>query len=148
LGLSQRQMGNDDEGIESIKKALEIEPNHPSWWIQLGSGYVKQKKVPEAKDAFQHAADDTTASGQQSSATGLQQLGFYSLTEKDYAKAKSQLEESAKRDPKQAMTWVWLGQARQNAGDRAGAIDAYKKALELKSGQGDAVKGLKALGAQ
>ena len=45
------------------------------------------------------------------------------------------------------MTWVWLGQARQNAGDRAGAVDAYKKALELKPGQPDAPKGLKSLGA-
>jgi tetratricopeptide (TPR) repeat protein len=147
VGLSQRQLGNDEAGIESMKKALEIEPVHASWWIQLGSGYVKQKNVAAAKDAFQHAADDTTEAGRLSSAIGLQQLGYYALIEKNYAKAKELLEESAKRDPKQAMTWVWLGQARQNAGDRAGAIDAYKKALELKPGQGDALKGLKALGA-
>ena len=61
--------------------------------------------------------------------------------------AVEQLEESAKRDQKQAMTWVWLGQARQNAGDRNGAVEAYRKALELKPGQPDATKGLKSLGA-
>jgi len=109
---------------------------------------VKKKMVPDAKIAFQHAADDTTESGKPSSAIGLQQLGFYSLTEKDYGKAKEQLEESSKRDPKQAMTWVWLGQARQNAGDRAGATEAYRKALELKPGQPDATKGLISLGAK
>jgi len=147
-GLSKRAMGDDDAGIESIKKALEIEPAHAAWWIQLGSGYVKKKMIPEAKDAFQRAADDTTEAGKPSSAIGLQQLGFYSLTEKSYTKAVEQLEESSKRDPKQAMTWVWLGQARQNAGDRSGAVDAYHKALEIKPGQPDATKGLKSLGAQ
>ena len=140
-------MGDDDAGIESIKKALAIEPAHAPWWIQLGSGYVKKKMIPEAKDAFQHAADDTTAAGASSSATGLQQLGFYSLTEKSYGKATEQLEESVKRDPKQCMSWVWLGQARQNAGDKSGAIDAYRKALDCKPGQPDATKGLKSLGA-
>jgi tetratricopeptide (TPR) repeat protein len=77
VGLSQRQLGNDAAGIESMKKALEIEPESlRSWWIQLGSGYVKQKADPGAKDAFQHAADDTTKpagrlrrSGSSSSAT-------------------------------------------------------------------------------
>ena len=107
----------------------------------------RQAALLVAKIAFQHAADDTTESGKQSSAIGLQQLGFYSLTEKSYSKAVEQLEESARRDPKQAMSWVWLGQARQNAGDRAGAVDAYKKALEIKPGQPDATKGLKSLGA-
>jgi tetratricopeptide (TPR) repeat protein len=148
LGLSQRAMGEDETGIESIKKALALEPNHAPWWIQLGSGYVKKKDIANAKDAFQHAAEDTTAGGQQASAIGLQQLGFYSLTEKSYGKAVDQLEESARRDPKQCITWVWLGQARQNAGNKSGAIEAYKKALDCKPGQADAVKGLKSLGAQ
>ena len=103
--------------------------------------------MASAKDAFQHAGDDTTEAGKASSAIGLQQLGFYALIEKDYAKARQLLEESARRDPKQAMTWVWLGQARQNGADRAGAIEAYRKALELKPGQADATKGLKSLGA-
>ena len=62
------------------------EPYHAAWAIQLGSGYVKKKMIPEAKDAFQRAANDTSESGKPSSAIGLQQLGFYSLTEKSYAK--------------------------------------------------------------
>jgi tetratricopeptide (TPR) repeat protein len=141
-GLSQRGMGDDDAGIESMKKALELEPDHPSWWIQLGSGYSKKKMVAEAKGAFEKASADSGQAG----AIGKQQLGFYALTEKNYAKAVDLLEESARLDPKQCITWVWLGQARQNGGNKAGAIDAYRKALDCKPGQPDALKGLKMLG--
>lgn len=143
LGLSQRAIGNDEAGIESIKKALELEPNHPSWQLQLGSAYSKQQKEADAKAAFQAASTDSGTTG----AIALQQLGFFELKAKNYAKAVELLEQSAARDPKQFMTWVWLGQARQNSGNRAGAIEGYRKALELKPGQGDAVKGLKSLGA-
>lgn len=144
LGLSQRGAGDDAAGIESIKKAVELDPKRYSWWLQLGSGYGKQKMLAEAKLAFQQASQDSGQTG----ATAFQQLGYYELIAKNYAKAIEQLEQSARLDAKQVMTWVWLGQARQNSANKAGAIEAYRKALQIKPGQPDALKGLKSLGAQ
>jgi predicted TPR repeat methyltransferase len=41
--------------------------------------------------------------------------------------------------------WVWLGQGRQNAGDRSRAIECYRKVLVLDPNNRDADKGLKIL---
>jgi cytochrome c-type biogenesis protein CcmH/NrfG len=40
---------------------------------------------------------------------------------------------------------VWLGQAYQNSGQKAKAIESYRKALELDPKQPDARNGLKQL---
>jgi superkiller protein 3 len=142
LGLSQRALGDDASGMASLQKAVELDPNQASWWLQLGAGHAKLKALTEARSAFQNAARDSSTTG----AIALQQLGYYDLLDKKYETSKDYLERSTKQDPKQVMTWVWLGQARQNSGDRAGAIEAYRKALELKPGEPNATKGLKQLG--
>ncbi len=144
MGLSQRAMGDDTNGIQSLEKSVAVDSTHAAWWLQLGAAYSKLKRTDQAKAAFiRTAALDSTTTG----AVACQQLGYYDLVAKQYAAATKWLEESVRRDPKQPMSWVWLGQARQNSGDRGGAIDAYHKALGLKPGQPDALKGLKSLGA-
>jgi tetratricopeptide (TPR) repeat protein len=145
LGLSQRAQGDDTNGIASLEQATACDPARGAWWLQLGAGYSKLKMDDKARAAFQKAADlDSSTTG----SVGLQQIGYQDLLAKKYAEAIQSLAESTRRDPKQLMSWVWLGQARQNSGDRAGAIEAYHKALEIKPGQPDALKGLKSLGAQ
>ena len=145
MGLSQRGMGDDANGLISLKKAVELDPNRAAWWLQLGAANLKLQNKDDAGAAFQKASDlDSTQVG----AVADQQLGYAALVKKDYPNAIQLLRRSVKRDPTQVMSWVWLGQALQNSGDRAGAIEAYKKALELKPGQPDAEKGLKSLGAQ
>lgn len=143
-GLSQRQLGDDAGGVASIKKALELRPKQADWWIQLGAGYDKLKLEDEKKAAFQQAADlDSTTWG----AIGLQQLGYSAMLAKDWPKAVELLEESVRRDPKQLQSWIWLGQSHQNAGNKPRAIDCYRKALEIKPGEPNSLKGLKMLGA-
>jgi tetratricopeptide (TPR) repeat protein len=144
LGLSERARGNDAAGLAGIQKAVSLEPGQAGWYIQLGAAHAKLKATAEAKAAFEKAAslDDSTTVG----AIARQQLGFYALLEKDYAAAIRLLEESAKIDPKQYQTWLWLGQAYQNAGRGSNAIEAYRKTLALRPGEPNATKGLKQLG--
>jgi tetratricopeptide (TPR) repeat protein len=144
LGLSQRALGDDQAGLAPLQKAVEIDPKKGGWWIQLGGLQLKLGDKAGALESFGKAAEvDSSTAG----AVGLQQIGYQLLLEKDYPGAVQKLEDSAKRDAKQVMTWVWLGQASQNAGNKARAIESYKKALELKPGEPNAVKGLKSLGA-
>ena len=109
---------------------------------EMGAAKDKLGDEAGATEAFQKAAEDSSTSG----AIGLQQLGYKALKAKSYGPAIQHLEKSSALDPKQYMTWVWLGQARQNSNDRGGAIAAYRKALELKPGEPNATKGLKSLG--
>jgi len=145
LGLCQRAVGDDAGAIVSLKKAVELNPNNASAWLQLGAAHDKVKDEANAIDAFQHAADHDSAT---TGAVALQQIGNKALLKKSYAVAISSLEESSRRDPKQLMTWVWLAQAYQNSGNRAKAIDCYHRALALRPGEPTSYKGLKSLGAQ
>jgi tetratricopeptide (TPR) repeat protein len=144
-GLSYRAMKDDANAVIWLKKSLALDPKQPGIWLQLGATYDGMKDDADAIDAFQHtAALDSTTTG----AIALQQLGYKALVKKSYPAAIQLLEDSTRRDPKQILTWVWLGQAYQNSGNRAKAIECYHHVLELKPGQPDAVKGLKSLGTQ
>ncbi len=144
LGLTKRGKGDDAGGKVEIQKALTMDPGQASWWLQLGGTHQKLKEDAEAQMAFQKAADLDTVSTV--GAVARQQLGYAELLKKDWGRAAGLLEESVRLDPKQVQSWIWLGQAQQNAGNRARAIECYRKVLELKPGEPNATKGLKALG--
>lgn len=144
MGLSLRELGRLPESLEALKKASEIAPDKadPRFWQA-----VVLLKTPgqdaEARKIFEDVArlDSTTTIG----AIARQRVGYYVLVEKRYPEAIDLLLASIKIDPKQAQTWVWLGQAYQNTGQRAKAIEAYRKALEIDPNQPDARKGLQQL---
>ncbi|MGH7727157.1 MAG: tetratricopeptide repeat protein [Candidatus Eiseniibacteriota bacterium] len=142
-GLCLRQMGDDEGAIAAMKKAVELSPKRGDWWLQLGATYDKAKRDDEAVAAFRTAAEVDTVGTTR--AIALQQLGYKELVKKNYGPAIESLDESARLDPKQLMTWVWLGQANQNAGNKSRAIECYRKALEIKPGEPNATKGLKML---
>jgi tetratricopeptide (TPR) repeat protein len=144
LGLSKRALGDDAGGLVAIQKAVELDPKQCGWYIQLGATHVKLKSIPEAKAAFQRAAE--CDSGTTVGAVGRQQLGYYSLVDKDYPGAIHLLEESVRIDPKQWQSWLWLGQAYQNNKNVEKAVEAYRKTQELKPGEPNSAKGLAQLG--
>ena len=97
-----------------------------------------------ARFELQRAIDlDSTNSANKGIA--YRQLGFYKLLGKDWNGAIELLQKSADVIPKDTQTAVWLGQAYQNAGNRAKALEWYRKALELTPGQPDALKGVRLL---
>ena len=55
--LSQLEgaLGKPDEAIAEQKRALELAPNDPDGWNNLGVLYARSKKTEEARTAFQHA---------------------------------------------------------------------------------------------
>jgi tetratricopeptide (TPR) repeat protein len=145
LGLSKRAMGDDAAGLTAIQRAVGIDSMQAGWYIQLGATHSKLKSIPDAQRAFRRAADlDSATVG----AVGLQQLGYYALLEKNWSQAINLLEDSSKRDPKQFQTWLWLGQAYQNAGNAARAVECYREVQKLKPGEPNSSKGLVALGKQ
>ena len=144
LGLTKRGRGDDAGGKAEIQKALAMDPTRADWWLQLGGTHQKLKEDAEAQLAFQKAAElDTVGTV---GAIARQQLGYAELLKKNWVRAAELLEESVRLDPKQVQSWIWLGQAQQNAGNRARAVECYRKVLELKPGEPNATKGLKALG--
>jgi tetratricopeptide (TPR) repeat protein len=143
LGLSRREQGRMPEALAALQKANELSPIKPDRRFWLGATYLSLKNDAEARTEFQKVAelDSTSTLG----AIARQRLGFYYLLDKQYDDAIRVLEASVVIDPKQVQSWVWLGQANQNAGNRTRAVDAYRKALELDPANRDAKKGLEQL---
>jgi Tfp pilus assembly protein PilF len=74
-------------------------------------------------------------------------LGYRALLEKNWPQAIALLERSASLDDKNVMTLTWLAQGYQNSGNKAKAIELYRRVLSLQPDNADARNGLKVLGA-
>jgi tetratricopeptide (TPR) repeat protein len=142
-GLALKQLKREAEAIPALQRAAEIDSTKADRWFWLGLVLDSQKQTPEAKSAFLRSiAIDSTS---KLSAKAFAQLGYYGLLDKDWAAAAGYLERSAQNDPQDKQSLVWLGQAYQNAGNRAKAMEAYKRVLAIDPNQPDALKGMKAV---
>jgi len=74
----------------------------------------------------------------------IEELNIY-LTNKDFERAKTNLELAAKQDPTNEILWFSLGSVLDNIGMTEDAIVAYKKAIEVKADYFDANYNLGAL---
>ena len=145
IGLSYKEMGKYPEALEALQKAATGAGESRSdrhFWL----GIMNQQLKDEATAAveFQKAVDLDSTCGSQK-ALAQRQLGYFKLVGKQAGEAVRLLEQSVQCNDKDFQSWLWLGQSEQNSGNRAKAIDAYKKVLDLKPGQPEALKGLKTL---
>lgn len=143
LGLCYWELQRFAEALPALQKTVELAPTKSDRHHLLALTYDKLGMKAEVRREFEEVArlDSTTTIG----AFARQQLGYYRLLEKDWVGAIRLLEGSVAVDPKLLQSWVWLGQACQNAGQRSRAIEAYRKALELDPRQADARNGLQQL---
>ncbi len=143
-GLSYKEMKQMPEAIAALRQSAELAPGKADRQFWLGLVLAQVDSIPEAKDALlRSVAIDSTS---KNAAIAYQQLGYRALLGKSWSDAAWYLERSAQINDKDMQTWVWLGQAYQNMGNREKAISCYRKALGLQPGQPDALKGLKSLG--
>jgi len=55
MGELQTWLGNPQEGIEWIRKAMRLNPHHPErFWSHLGKAHFTARQYPEAIEAFMH----------------------------------------------------------------------------------------------
>jgi len=143
-GLSLREVGKFQEADSALHQAVQIAPNKADRHFWYAVNLVKLGRTADASQEWQAVAglDSTTSMG----AIARQRLGYNYLLEKNWPRAIDYLDSSVRIDPKQALSWVWLGQGYQNSGQKEKAIEAYRKALELDANQPDAKKGLAQLG--
>ena len=146
MGLSYKELKQYSEALDALRSAARLAPGKSDRQFWLGIIYAQLDSTGGAAQAFSRAVELDSAGTSKNTAIALRQLGFYDLLKKNYASAIPRLKRSTEINPQDAQTWVWLGQASQNSGDRAKACDAYRKALELEPSQQDALKGKKALG--
>lgn len=142
-GLSLRERKRFAAADSVLSKAVELAPNKADRHFWHAVTLLDLGRQPEARQELETVTrlDSTTSLG----AISRQRQGYYLLLEKKWPEAVELLEASVRIDPKQAQSWVWLGQGYQNSGQKQKAIEAYHKALEINPNQQDAKKGLQQL---
>lgn len=144
-GLSYKQLKQSPEATAALERAAAIDSAKADRWFWLGVVYDEQKRTADARNAFQRSVQIDSAKASKLTGKAYAQLGFYQLLDKDWSGAVQRLEQAVAIDAQDVQSWVWLGQAYQNSGNRSKATDAYNRALALNPSQPDALKGLKML---
>ena len=140
MGLSYKEMKQYQESVTALRQAASIDSAKAERYFWLGIVYAQLDSVAQAKASLNRAVQLDSAS--KNAGVAFRQLGFYRLLEKDWAGAIPNLERAVAISDQDVQAWVWLGQGRQNAGDRSRAVECYQRALGLDPKQPDALKGL------
>jgi tetratricopeptide (TPR) repeat protein len=145
VGLSYKEMKRYSEALEALRQAAALAGNKADRQFWLGILYAQLDSIPEARRALERSIELDSAGV--FAGVGCRQLGFYKLLDREYEGAIRFLARATQLNDKDVQAWVWLGQGHQNAGNRAKALECYRRALELDPKQSDALKGIKSLGA-
>jgi len=153
------KLGNEDEEINALKNAAAISPNNSRRQLTLGKLYIKKGMKEEADRAFLQAtksdpknADLQTQIGEIYLEHGMEEkaadsfrgslglnesvhvynrLGIALRRRKRYKEAVEEYKKALMLDPKDEVLYYNLGRAYMEDGQRALALDAFRKALEL-----------------
>ena len=145
-GLSYKELKQYPEALGALRTAAQLAPSKSDRQFWLGIIYAQLDSTEGAVAAFSRVVELDSSGTGKNTAIALRQLGFYDLLKKNYADAVRTLKRSVEINPQDVQSGVWLGQALQNSGDKGGACEAYRKALQLDPAQPDALKGKKILG--
>ena len=115
-----------EESNGILLAAIKINPNEPSYFLALGTTWIKKPDLSEAEQAFRRAIqlrpDNPRAQ---------MYLGYALLEQKKYPEAREWLEKSLQKDKSVPETFYYLGQIAQEQNEDERAIQFFKQALEL-----------------
>lgn len=144
-GLSHKELKQLPEAVTALRQAAALAPGKADRHFWLGLVLASADSVAEANAALSRMVEIDSTS--KNAAIAYQQLGYRALLEKSWPQAIAHLERSASLDDKNVMTLTWLAQGYQNSGNKAKAIELYRRVLSLQPDNADARNGLKVLGA-
>lgn len=129
LGSSLVKLGRSSEGLTSLRKAYDLEPNEPRVWFSLAQAYMANGRASDAAALLQQVDAGSLPANAK---PAYNQLLAKALSDSGQgAAALAPLREAANANPNDAKAQFAYGAAAQNAGDQAAAVSALGKAVEL-----------------
>ena len=127
LGVAAAALGQTDEAIDSLKRAIKINAEAPSYHANLGEILRQAGRLDEASVALAQAVklDDKNAQA-------LNNLGIIHYDKRDFPKAVEYYRRALAVRPAMAEALNNLGNALRMTGDIDGAHQAYQDALTLR----------------
>ena len=138
--LCYEKAGEVDLAIERYRACADIQYQVPNVFLFISNLYRENGREAEALKTLAEAR----AMYPREQSLIIEELNIY-LSNEEFDKAKENLALAAEQDPTNEILWFSLGSVLDNLGNVDEAIDAYKKALEIKADYFDANYNLGAL---
>ena len=138
--LCYEKAGEVDLAVARYRACADIEYQVPNVFLFISNLYRENDREAEALETLAQAR----ALYPREQSLIIEELNIY-LTNEEFDKAKENLTLAAEQDPTNEILWFSLGSVLDNLGNAEEAIDAYKKALEVKADYFDANYNLGAL---
>jgi len=138
--LCYEKAGEVDLAVARYRACADIEYQVPNVFLFISNLYRENGREAEA---LQTLAEARGLYPREQSLI-IEELNIY-LTNEEFDKAKENLSLAAEQDPTNEILWFSLGSVLDNLGNADEAIEAYKKALEVKADYFDANYNLGAL---
>lgn len=127
LGVAHLRLGNPDQGVEEMRKAIALDPGEVSNYKYLASTLMRLHREQEALEAWKKFEKESP-----DEPDGATNIGSILMKQKRYPEAIAELEVAAKLTP-DASVRVQLGNAYFLSGDKEKGIAAIQEALAKSS---------------
>ncbi len=127
LGVALHAQGKHDEGVASIKKAIELFPENPSYYSNLGEIQRGAGELEEAQKALENAIKLDPKNSQ-----ALNNLGIVHYEKKEFEEACACYRKALQTNPSFAEAYNNLGNSLRLIGERDEAVKAYQEALAIR----------------
>ena len=138
--LCYEKAGEVDLAVARYRACADIEYQVPNVFLFVSNLYRENGREAEALETLAEARGLYP----REQSLIIEELNIY-LTNEEFDKAKENLALAAEQDPTNEILWFSLGSVLDNLGNADEAIEAYKKALEVKADYFDANYNLGAL---
>jgi tetratricopeptide (TPR) repeat protein len=118
----------NDDAIWALKRAIEIRPDEPSYYLVLGIVQLGLKN-PDVQDAEQSFRE--TLKRQPGNAQAQLHLGYVLLKQKKYPDAQVWLEKSIQKQTGSPEAFYYLGVIAQEQNENERAIELFQKTIQL-----------------
>jgi tetratricopeptide (TPR) repeat protein len=125
LALTYAKLGNKDEAIKELKRALELNPNLRDSWILLGGFLQSSGRTSEAVSTYQEYVRRFPSDTNIAKVNATLGLLYAKLGKSDVAI--DELKHSIEQNPESAAPWLTLGGVYQAKGDLPNAIGTYQQ---------------------
>jgi tetratricopeptide (TPR) repeat protein len=139
LGLSLLQLGDKPKAIETLRRALVVNPKdaRPMIWIAQTMLTMEPDSLPVALELYRSAIESDSTNGDAYRGAGLALLLMDNCNE-----ALGHFQKATALQPDHVQGHIWLGQTYSKCRDQTNAKVEFNKALEIDPSNREASRGL------
>jgi protein O-GlcNAc transferase len=117
-----------DDAIWAVKRAIEVRPDEPSYYLVLGIMQLglKQPDLQDAEESFR-----ASLKRQPDNTQAQLHLGYVLLKQRKYSDARVWLEKSIQKQTGSPEAFYYLGLTAQEQNENERAIELFQKAIQL-----------------